>query len=63
MMRDTPRIVFLDIQGREIFPPVYQEPNLQGIAKQDQNGQLQTRSKLYDYAAALNAVGEEESLF
>lgn len=57
-MRETPRIVFLDINGREILRPAYRAPDMSGIALQDQNGQLRHKGKLADYAAALNAIGD-----
>ena len=40
MMSDKPRMVFVDLWGKEITPPVYKQPDMTGIALPDANGQL-----------------------
>ena len=55
MLSNKPKIVFVDLHGKEIFPPQYTEPDLTGIAMPDVNGQLKTK-QVIDY----NAVNELE---
>lgn len=40
MLSDKPRMVFVDLWGKEITVPQYKQPDMSGIAMPDVNGQL-----------------------
>lgn len=56
MMSDKPKIVFVDLHGKEIFPTKYIEPDMTGIAMPDVNGQLKVKP-----VVDINTINEMEA--